>query len=104
MTGGDVAPMGRDGVTAMHKVFDWAGTSRRGYLSENKHAFTIKPDLFTVGNTFLYRYIADIARCYQVYDVSSYRLLLFVDEADAFLRKRATVSLHVFYLSSIKRS
>ncbi|MEQ2212116.1 hypothetical protein XENOCAPTIV_025443 [Xenoophorus captivus] len=48
MTGGDVAPMGRDGVTAMHKVFDWANTSRRG-------------------------------------------LLLFVDEADAFLRKRATV-------------
>ncbi|GCB77681.1 hypothetical protein scyTo_0020020, partial [Scyliorhinus torazame] len=30
MTGGDVAPMGRDGVTAMHKVFDWASTSRRG--------------------------------------------------------------------------
>uniref|UniRef100_A0A8C2L388 ATPase family AAA domain containing 3A n=1 Tax=Cyprinus carpio TaxID=7962 RepID=A0A8C2L388_CYPCA len=32
MTGGDVAPMGRDGVTAMHKVFDWAGTSGRGLL------------------------------------------------------------------------
>ncbi|KAM7402113.1 hypothetical protein PAMP_017381 [Pampus punctatissimus] len=47
MTGGDVAPMGRDGVTAMHKVFDWANTNRRG-------------------------------------------LLLFVDEADAFLRKRST--------------
>ncbi|XP_018588539.1 ATPase family AAA domain containing 3 [Scleropages formosus] len=47
MTGGDVAPMAREGVTAMHKVFDWANTSRRG-------------------------------------------LLLFVDEADAFLRKRAT--------------
>lgn len=30
MTGGDVAPMGRDGVTAMHKVFDWANTNRRG--------------------------------------------------------------------------
>lgn len=30
MTGGDVAPMGREGVTAMHKVFDWANTSRRG--------------------------------------------------------------------------
>lgn len=30
MTGGDVAPMGRDGVTAVHKVFDWANTSRRG--------------------------------------------------------------------------
>lgn len=30
MTGGDIAPMGRDGVTAMHKVFDWASTSGRG--------------------------------------------------------------------------
>lgn len=47
MTGGDVAPMGRDGVTAMHKVFDWAATSRKG-------------------------------------------LILFVDEADAFLRKRSS--------------
>ncbi|XP_059619527.1 ATPase family AAA domain-containing protein 3A homolog [Phlebotomus argentipes] len=47
MTGGDVAPMGRDGVTAIHKVFDWAHTSGRG-------------------------------------------LLLFVDEADAFLRKRSS--------------
>ncbi|ELT95487.1 hypothetical protein CAPTEDRAFT_220985 [Capitella teleta] len=46
MTGGDVAPMGRDGVTAMHRVFDWAQTSRKG-------------------------------------------VLLFVDEADAFLRKRS---------------
>ncbi len=46
MTGGDVAPMGREGVSAIHKVFDWASTSQRG-------------------------------------------LLLFVDEADAFLRKRA---------------
>lgn len=47
MTGGDVAPMGKEGVTAIHKVFDWAQTSRRG-------------------------------------------LLLFVDEADAFLRKRSS--------------
>jgi len=30
MTGGDVAPMGREGVTAMHRVFEWANTSRRG--------------------------------------------------------------------------
>jgi ATPase family AAA domain-containing protein 3A/B len=49
MTGGDVAPLGRDAVTAIHKVFDWSQTSRRG-------------------------------------------LLLFIDEADAFLRKRATVT------------
>ncbi|XP_016344422.1 ATPase family AAA domain containing 3 [Sinocyclocheilus anshuiensis] len=34
MTGGDVAPMGRDGVTAMHKVFDWAGTSGRGHTDK----------------------------------------------------------------------
>ncbi|CAF0742374.1 unnamed protein product [Didymodactylos carnosus] len=47
MTGGDVAPLGRDAVTAIHKVFDWSQTSRRG-------------------------------------------LLLFIDEADAFLKKRAT--------------
>ncbi|KHN80083.1 ATPase family AAA domain-containing protein 3-B [Toxocara canis] len=47
LTGGDVAPMGRDGVSAMHKVFDWAESSRKG-------------------------------------------LILFIDEADAFLRKRAT--------------
>lgn len=47
MTGGDVGPMGKDGVTAIHKVFNWASTSRNG-------------------------------------------LLLFVDEADAFLRKRSS--------------
>ncbi|XP_006814851.2 ATPase family AAA domain-containing protein 3-like [Saccoglossus kowalevskii] len=47
MTGGDVAPMGKEGVTAMHKVFDWASSSRRG-------------------------------------------VLLFVDEADAFLRRRSS--------------
>lgn len=47
MTGGDVVPMGRDGVSAIHKVFDWAESSRKG-------------------------------------------LILFVDEADAFLRKRST--------------
>lgn len=44
-TGGDIAPLGRDGVTELHKLFDWAKTSRRG-------------------------------------------LLLFVDEADAFLKSR----------------
>uniref|UniRef100_A0A7S2ME04 AAA+ ATPase domain-containing protein n=2 Tax=Octactis speculum TaxID=3111310 RepID=A0A7S2ME04_9STRA len=47
LTGGDVAPLGRDAVTEIHKVFDWAQTSRRG-------------------------------------------VLLFIDESDAFLRKRGT--------------
>lgn len=45
MTGGDIAPLGRDAVTELHKLFDWAATSRKG-------------------------------------------LLLFVDEADAFLQSR----------------
>lgn len=39
MTGGDVAPMGRDGVTAMHKVFDWANTSGRGYDASKLSVF-----------------------------------------------------------------
>jgi ATPase family AAA domain-containing protein 3A/B len=45
MTGGDVAPLGREAVTEIHKLFDWSSASSRG-------------------------------------------LLIFVDEADAFLRKR----------------
>ncbi|EEC49946.1 predicted protein [Phaeodactylum tricornutum CCAP 1055/1] len=45
LTGGDIAPLGREAVTELHKLFDWAKTSRRG-------------------------------------------LLLFVDEADAFLQSR----------------
>jgi ATPase family AAA domain-containing protein 3A/B len=45
LSGGDVGPLGKDGVTAIHKVFDWAHASRKG-------------------------------------------LVLFLDEADAFLRKR----------------
>lgn len=47
MTGGDIAPLGRDAVTEIHKLFDWSNTTRKG-------------------------------------------VLLFVDEADAFLRKRST--------------
>ena len=47
LTGGDIGPLGKDGVTQLHKLFDWAGTSSKG-------------------------------------------VLLFMDEADAFLRKRTT--------------
>jgi len=49
-TGGDIAPLGRDAVTELHKLFEWAKTSRRG-------------------------------------------LLLFVDEADAFLQSRETTKI-----------
>jgi len=47
MTGGDLAPLGKAAVTELHKLFDWAHTSRKG-------------------------------------------VLLFIDEADAFLRKRSS--------------
>lgn len=46
MTGGDIAPLGRDAVTEIHRLFDWAESTRKG-------------------------------------------VVLFVDEADAFLRKRS---------------
>lgn len=46
-TGGDLAPLGASAVTELHKMFDWASTSKKG-------------------------------------------LLLFIDEADAFLRSRSS--------------
>ncbi|XP_069690200.1 ATPase family AAA domain-containing protein 3A homolog [Periplaneta americana] len=64
MTGGDVAPMGREGVTAVHKVFDWANTSHKGLLLfvDEADAFlrkrsseTISEDLRATLNAFLYR-------------------------------------------------
>jgi ATPase family AAA domain-containing protein 3A/B len=64
MTGGDVAPMGREGVTAIHKVFDWANTTRKGLLMfvDEADAFlrkrsseTISEDLRATLNAFLYR-------------------------------------------------
>jgi len=64
MTGGDVAPMGRDGVTAVHKLFDWATTSKRGLILfvDEADAFlrkrsseTISEDLRSTLNAFLYR-------------------------------------------------
>lgn len=48
-TGGDLAPLGSGAVTELHKLFDWASTSRKG-------------------------------------------LLLFIDEADAFLRTRSSAT------------
>jgi len=50
MSGGDVAPLGRDAVTELHKLLDWADKSPRG-------------------------------------------LLLFIDEADAFLASRAKTAM-----------
>ena len=50
LTGADVAPLGSNSVHELHKVFDWANTSRRG-------------------------------------------MIIFVDEADAFFRKRDVIFL-----------
>lgn len=64
MTGGDVAPMGREGVTAIHKVFDWASTTRKGLLLfvdeadaflQKRSSETISEDLRATLNAFFYR-------------------------------------------------
>jgi len=64
LTGGDVAPLGRDGVTAVHKLFDWAATSKKGLILfvDEADAFlrkrsseTISEDLRATLNAFLYR-------------------------------------------------
>uniref|UniRef100_H2R9K7 ATPase family AAA domain containing 3C n=1 Tax=Pan troglodytes TaxID=9598 RepID=H2R9K7_PANTR len=53
MTGGDVAPMGREGVTAMHKLFDWALllVPKAGNFSLQEK---ISEDLRATLNAFLY--------------------------------------------------
>ncbi|VDL81118.1 unnamed protein product [Nippostrongylus brasiliensis] len=40
LTGGDIAPMGRDGVSAIHKVFDWAQSSRKGLVVQILFSFS----------------------------------------------------------------
>ena len=62
-SGGDVAPLGRDAVTEMHKLFDWAKTSPRGLLLliDEADAFVRKRSKFmsedarNALNAFLYR-------------------------------------------------
>lgn len=66
LTGGDIAPLGRDAVTELHKLFDWAHTSRRGLLlfvdeadaflqSRNFKQSEISEDQRNALNAFLYR-------------------------------------------------
>lgn len=64
MTGGDVAPLGRDAVTEIHKLFDWSASSSRGLLIfvDEADAFlrkrsneTMSEDLRNALNAFLYR-------------------------------------------------
>jgi len=64
LTGGDVAPLGREAVTEVHKVFDWAHTARRGVLVfvDEADAFLqrrsdrpLSEDARNALNAFLYR-------------------------------------------------
>lgn len=64
LTGGDVAPIGKDGVTEIHKLFDWAHTSRKGLLLfvdeadaflRNRETEQISEDVRNALNAFLYR-------------------------------------------------
>ncbi|XP_025081968.1 ATPase family AAA domain-containing protein 3-like [Pomacea canaliculata] len=64
MTGGDVVPLGETAVTAIHKVFDWAQTSRKGVLLfvdeadaflRDHHKELISENLRHALNAFLYR-------------------------------------------------
>lgn len=63
-TGGDIAPLGPDAVTELHKLFEWAKTSRRGLLLfiDEADAFLqcrginrISEDQRNALNAFLYR-------------------------------------------------
>uniref|UniRef100_A0A8C0ZHA0 ATPase family AAA domain containing 3A n=1 Tax=Cyanistes caeruleus TaxID=156563 RepID=A0A8C0ZHA0_CYACU len=61
MTGGDVAPMGREGVTAMHKLFDWLFLNPQfGFLckkpsTQQCSSEKISEDLRATLNAFLHR-------------------------------------------------
>jgi ATPase family AAA domain-containing protein 3A/B len=64
MTGGDIAPLGKDAPTEIHKLFDWANTTQKGVLLfvDEADAFlrkrsseTISEDVRNALNAFLYR-------------------------------------------------
>lgn len=63
LSGGDVAPLGREAVTEIHKLFDWAKTSPRGLLLlvDEADAFVrsrktpMSEDARNALNAFLYR-------------------------------------------------
>lgn len=64
LTGGDIAPLGRDAVREIHKLFDWATYSRKGLVIfideadaflQSRAAKSISEDLHNAFNAFLYR-------------------------------------------------
>jgi len=64
MTGGDLAPLGKDAVTEIHKIFDWANSTNKGvvlFVDEadaflrKRNAEKISEDMRNALNAFLYR-------------------------------------------------
>lgn len=65
LTGGDIAPLGREAVTELHKLFDWAQTSRKGlllfvdeadaFLQSRERKMDISEDQRNALNAFLFR-------------------------------------------------
>jgi ATPase family AAA domain-containing protein 3A/B len=76
MTGGDIAPLGRDAVTELHKLFDWAKTSRKGVLLfvdesdaflQSRETSRISEDQRNALNAFLYRTGTETEKFMMVY-------------------------------------
>jgi len=65
MTGGDFAPLGKEAVTELHKVFDWAEHSKKGtilfvdeadaFLRTGRQNGTMTEDMRNALSAFLYR-------------------------------------------------
>eukprot|EP00052_Salpingoeca_macrocollata_P001381 m.25263 g.25263 ORF g.25263 m.25263 type:complete len:576 (-) comp11343_c0_seq2:76-1803(-) len=65
LAGGDVGPLGRDAVTELHRVFDWASTSRKGvvlfideaesFLRKRSEDGQMSENMRNALSTFLYR-------------------------------------------------
>lgn len=98
LAGGDVGPLGTAAVTELHRVFDWAESSRKGSATRpSSLAFSL-----SLLSSFLYIFPLTSCTCHFLLLSLALGLphapslclshapsvLLFVDEADAFLRKR----------------
>ncbi|RYY86773.1 hypothetical protein EON63_05245 [archaeon] len=80
MTGGDVAPLGREAVTELHKLFDWVSFC----------LLRIPNTIYHIPYTIYHiPYTITIYHTLQA-TTSNRGLLIFIDEAEAFLRKRNT--------------
>jgi hypothetical protein len=102
MSGGDVAPLGGQAVTQIHEMFDWAESSRKvsgrhGRVLESLTcqrallAGTYSSLLAATPNNTLYDFAPRDCQSYFPYADTRHRLqglLLFIDEADAFLGRR----------------